>query len=163
MISTLTLLQLTWKAYFIFMATNACFIPLVYYCYPEVRLISSRYPSITDRPPRLQTSHSKKSTTFSSQAEEAVCQLYAIDRFPYKSACLAKRREREVSVTRRAILGACTEVAVRIILRPRIGRFRNEHVVATSTRSRVTCRTSFVLTTDQNDFLRRCFCGIVMC
>jgi MFS family permease len=27
--------RLKWKAYLIFMATNFCFIPLVYYCYPE--------------------------------------------------------------------------------------------------------------------------------
>jgi MFS family permease len=35
MITPIIIERLKWKAYLIFMATNFCFIPLVYYCYPE--------------------------------------------------------------------------------------------------------------------------------
>lgn len=35
MITPVIIETLRWKAYLIFMATNLCFIPLIYYCYPE--------------------------------------------------------------------------------------------------------------------------------
>lgn len=35
MITPTIINNLQWKAYLIFMCTNAAFIPLVYFCYPE--------------------------------------------------------------------------------------------------------------------------------
>jgi len=36
MITPTIISKLEWKAYLIFMCTNFAFIPLVYFCYPEV-------------------------------------------------------------------------------------------------------------------------------
>lgn len=40
LISPIILNRLNWKAYLIFMCTNAAFVPLVYFCYPETSLLS---------------------------------------------------------------------------------------------------------------------------
>ena len=40
MITPVIINRLQWKAYLIFMCTNAAFIPLVYFCYPETANLS---------------------------------------------------------------------------------------------------------------------------